>query len=50
LAEALLTSVPDKAVAKVDVRITYPEDERWVRDQLHNIQAHHLKTGFLVID
>lgn len=41
-----LNSVPDKAVAKIDVRITFPEDEQWVREQLDNIQAHHQKPDF----
>lgn len=32
-----LNVVPDKAVAKLDVRITLPEDEFWVRTQLDAI-------------
>ncbi|AHE67248.1 hydrolase [Legionella oakridgensis] len=32
-----LNVVPDKAVAKLDIRISQPEDERWVRDQLDQI-------------
>lgn len=32
-----LNVVPDKAVAKLDVRITQPEDEHWVRQQILNI-------------
>ena len=32
-----LNVVPDKAVAKLDVRITLPEDEYWVRQQLDTI-------------
>ncbi|KTD19272.1 carboxypeptidase G2 [Legionella lansingensis] len=32
-----LNVVPDKAVAKMDVRISQTEDEFWVRDQIHNI-------------
>lgn len=41
-----LNSVPDKAVAKVDVRITYPEDEQWVREQLDKILIQHQKPDF----
>lgn len=33
-----LNVVPDKAVAKVDIRIALPEDEQWVRTQLDKIQ------------
>jgi glutamate carboxypeptidase len=32
-----LNMVPDKAVAKLDVRISKPEDELWVRNQIANI-------------
>ncbi len=32
---AALNVVPDKAVAKLDVRISFPEDEQWVRQQLN---------------
>lgn len=34
-----LNVVPDKAVAKLDVRISIPEDEFWVRDSIHQILA-----------
>ncbi|ASQ46079.1 hydrolase [Legionella clemsonensis] len=32
-----LNVVPDKAVAKLDIRIAKPEDEQWVRNQLNTI-------------
>jgi glutamate carboxypeptidase len=32
-----LNVVPDKAVAKLDIRISLPEDEHWVRTQLDKI-------------
>ncbi|HAT6978914.1 TPA: hydrolase [Legionella pneumophila] len=32
-----LNVVPDKAVAQLDVRISLPEDEIWVRDELNRI-------------
>lgn len=32
-----LNVVPDKAVAKLDVRISLPEDEHWVRNELEHI-------------
>ncbi|BCA95430.1 hypothetical protein TUM19329_17910 [Legionella antarctica] len=32
-----LNVVPDRAVAQLDIRITLPENEFWVRDQLDNI-------------
>jgi glutamate carboxypeptidase len=32
-----LNIVPDHAIAKLDVRITTPEDEQWVRQQLEKI-------------
>ncbi|WP_133127834.1 hydrolase [Legionella nagasakiensis] len=32
-----LNVVPDKAVAKLDIRISQPEDEQWIRDQLDQI-------------
>jgi glutamate carboxypeptidase len=35
-----LNVVPDKAIAKLDVRITQPEDEHWVREQLERIISH----------
>ena len=32
-----LNVVPDKAVAKLDIRINHPDDEHWVRQQLNEI-------------
>jgi len=32
-----LNVVPDKAVAKLDIRISHPDDESWVRQQLDTI-------------
>lgn len=32
-----LNVIPDKAVAKLDVRISLPEDEHWVRNELEHI-------------
>ena len=32
-----LNVVPDKAVAKLDIRISQPEDEHWVRSQLDSL-------------
>jgi glutamate carboxypeptidase len=34
-----LNVVPDKAVAKLDVRISHPEDEHWVRHELDKIMS-----------
>ncbi len=41
-----LNIVPDKAVAKIDVRITLPEDESWVHEQLEKIKAHYQKEDY----
>lgn len=41
-----LNVVPDKAVAKLDIRISAPEDEPWVRDQLTRIIARMSKEGY----
>jgi glutamate carboxypeptidase len=41
-----LNIVPDKAVAQLDIRLLYPEDEVWVREQLNIIQQQHQKTGY----
>lgn len=41
-----LNVVPDKAVAKLDVRITRPSDERWVRQQLDVIASRFQKPGY----
>ena len=32
-----LNMVPDKAVAKIDIRISKPEDVQWVKQQINNI-------------
>lgn len=46
-----LNTVPDKAVAKVDVRIGFTEDKTWVLEQLHHIHKNHQKEGYsLLID
>lgn len=46
-----LNIVPDKAVAKVDVRTTLPEDEAWVLEQFEKIKQHYLKEDYnLTID
>lgn len=41
-----LNTVPNKAVAKIDVRIMFPEDEVWIREQLTIILAHHRRTDY----
>lgn len=41
-----LNIVPDKAVAKVDVRMTLPEDEGWVLEQLELIKTRHFKKNY----
>lgn len=33
-----LNVVPDKAVAKLDIRISHPDDEQWIRNAFHEIQ------------
>ncbi len=46
-----LNVVPEKAVAKIDIRISQPEDEKWVRDEFAAILNQHKRKGFnLVID
>lgn len=42
-----LNTVPDKAVAKIDIRITLPEDADWINAQLTQIKAqyHHQDFG-----
>lgn len=46
-----LNTVPDNAVAKIDVRISFAEDEQWVRNQLNIIQKNHELPGYtLLID
>lgn len=34
-----LNVVPDKAVAKIDIRISLPEDELWIRNELDKIMS-----------
>lgn len=41
-----LNVVPDKAVAKLDIRITKPEDEFWVRQQLDEIINKMKREGY----
>lgn len=41
-----LNVVPDKAVAKLDIRISYPDDEQWVRQQLEQIVAGMKREGY----
>lgn len=41
-----LNTVPDKAVTKIDVRITLPEDETWVIEQLNFILQRHQKPDY----
>lgn len=41
-----LNVVPDKAVAKLDIRITHPEDEHWVRHQIANIISRMQRDGY----
>lgn len=41
-----LNVVPDKAVAQIDVRISMPEDEFWVRDQLNALIAQLKRPGY----
>ncbi|CEK10494.1 hydrolase [Legionella hackeliae] len=43
-----LNVVPDKAVAKLDVRISKPEDEQWVRTQLDAIIAKMQRTDYSI--
>lgn len=41
-----LNIVPDKAVAKLDIRISRPDDEYWVREQLDLIFKHLAREGY----
>jgi len=41
-----LNTVPDKAVTKIDVRITFPDDELWVIEQLNLIVKRHQKPDY----
>lgn len=46
-----LNVVPDKAVAKVDIRINQPEDEQWVWEQMDAIVKQTEREGFsLTVD
>lgn len=46
-----LNTVPDKAVAKIDVRIGLPGDKNWVLEKLQKIKQKHQKDGYsLIID
>lgn len=41
-----LNVVPDKAVAKLDIRIGLPSDEAWVMEALHNIRHAQEREGY----
>ncbi len=41
--------VPDKAVAKLDIRISYPDDEQWIRKQLDQIINKMKRDGYSLI-
>ena len=41
-----LNVVPDKAIAKLDVRISQPEDEHWVREQIMSIVSRMKDEGY----
>lgn len=41
-----LNMVPDQALAKLDIRISQPEDEHWIRQQLAEIIKKHTESGF----
>ncbi len=41
-----LNVVPDKAVAQLDIRISTPEDELWVREQLDHIMRQLNRTDY----
>jgi len=41
-----LNVVPDKAVAKLDVRISHPDDENWVRENIANIVLCMQREGY----
>ncbi|WP_028389515.1 hydrolase [Legionella fairfieldensis] len=41
-----LNMVPDKAVAQMDIRITNPEDEHWVKQQLNHIIQNMAREGY----
>jgi glutamate carboxypeptidase len=41
-----LNVVPDKAVAKLDIRISHPDDERWVRQNMTTIITNLKREGY----
>ena len=41
-----LNVIPDKAIAKIDVRISAPEDSIWVQQQLEAIHQHYKKIDY----
>nr|WP_081465862.1 hydrolase [Fluoribacter dumoffii] len=41
-----LNVVPDKAVAQLDIRISLPEDEHWVRSEINKIIVQLTRDGF----
>ena len=41
-----LNTVPGKAVAKLDIRISHPDDEPWVRQQLASIISNIKRDGY----
>ena len=43
---AALNVVPDKAVAKLDIRISHPDDELWVRHNITTIISNLKKEGY----
>ncbi len=44
-----LNIVPDRAVAKLDIRINHPDDEAWVRQQIDNIIVNTKQEGYSLI-
>lgn len=43
-----LNTVPDKAVAKIDIRIRFSEDEKWALEQLSAIQKKFQRKGYIL--
>lgn len=43
-----LNVVPNRAIAKLDIRITEPEDEQWVRGKLAEIITHFQRTNYSI--
>lgn len=41
-----LNVVPDTAVAKLDIRISQPEDEHWLRSELQKIHDRAMRSGY----